>query len=87
MIWETRHQNFITLVEKYQSMPYSHLIKLYAHVLQIFFNTIVKMINVTEEKGEDFRCNFLVFLNHAADYDWKRETRQEMLRADCGWGK
>lgn len=42
------------------------------------------MINVTEEKGEDFRCNFLVFLNHAADSDWKRETRQEMLRATVG---
>lgn len=37
MIWETWHQNFITLIEKYQSMAYNNLIKLYTHVLQIFF--------------------------------------------------
>lgn len=28
---------------------------------RFFLNTIVKMINVTEETEEDFRCNFLIF--------------------------
>lgn len=45
---------------------------------RFFFNTIVKMINVTEEKGEDFRCNFLVFLNHVLT-----TTEKERLDKKC----